>query len=133
MLGIVSTAGQMLMTHSYRFLTPQIANVLGRSIILWAALLDYIFTGRIPGLLEGVGYALAIAGMVLIQAEMSEKVRPEEMNKHVRISADIDQHTVWIKEYFDLGIAGIFLHNVGRNQEEFIKIFGKKVLPQFQQ
>lgn len=70
-LGMVATAGQMLMTHSYRFLTPQIANVLGRSIILWAALLDYIFTGRIPGLLEGIGYTLAIAGMILIQAEMS--------------------------------------------------------------
>lgn len=70
-LGIVSTVGQMLMTHSYRFLIPQIANILGRSIILWAALLDYIFTGRIPGVFEGIGYTLAIAGMILIQAEMS--------------------------------------------------------------
>lgn len=70
-LGIASTAGQMLMTHSYRFLIPQIANILGRSIILWAALLDYIFTGRVPGVFEGVGYALAITGMILIQAEMS--------------------------------------------------------------
>lgn len=75
---IVATAGQMLMTHSYRFLSPQIANVLGRSIILWAALLDYIFTGRIPGVLEGIGYGFAIAGMVLIQAEMSRAQRRME-------------------------------------------------------
>ncbi len=40
-----------------------------------AALLDYIFTGRIPGVLEGVGYALAIAGMILIQAEMTVSQR----------------------------------------------------------
>lgn len=77
-VGIVATVGQMLMTHSYRFLSPQIANVLGRSIILWAALLDYIFTGRIPGALEGVGYSLAIAGMMLIQAEMSRARRRME-------------------------------------------------------
>jgi probable non-F420 flavinoid oxidoreductase len=63
--------------------------------------------------------------------EMSEKVHPEAMYKNVRISADIDQHNSWIKEYFDLGIGGIFLHNVGKNQEQFIKTFGEKVLPEF--
>lgn len=65
--------------------------------------------------------------------EMSEKVCPEEMHKYVRISADIEQHANWIKEYFGLGIRKIFLHNVGRNQEEFIKTFGEKVLSEFQQ
>ncbi|SCY70297.1 probable non-F420 flavinoid oxidoreductase [Nitrosospira sp. Nl5] len=70
---------------------------------------------------------------VKLYDEMSEKVRPEEMHKYVRISADVEQHTNWIKEYLGLGIQGIFLHNVGRNQEEFIKTFGEKVLPEFQQ
>ncbi len=45
------------------------------------------------------------------------------------ISANIQQHIDWLKQYVDLGFEKIILHNVGRNQEEFLNMFGEKVLP----
>ena len=35
-----------------------------------------------------------------------------------------------IQHYVDMGFDEIHVHNVGRNQAEFIAAFGKKVLPQ---
>ena len=58
-------------------------------------------------------------------------VRPEDMDGAVRISADLGQHREWIAQDLELGVQGIFLHNVGRNQEQFIDAFGERVLPTF--
>jgi coenzyme F420-dependent glucose-6-phosphate dehydrogenase len=58
-------------------------------------------------------------------------VRPEDLDSSVRISADVGRHREWIHEDLELGIQGIFLHNVGRNQEQFIDTFGEELLPEF--
>ena len=55
-------------------------------------------------------------------------VRPGEMDKHVRISADPEQHVAWLMEYAELGFEEIYVHNVGRNQLEFIRMYGSRVL-----
>jgi probable non-F420 flavinoid oxidoreductase len=62
--------------------------------------------------------------------EVSRHVRPEEMHDVVRISADPGQHAAWLHEYSELGFDEIFLHHVGQRQEEFLDVFGAKVLPQ---
>ncbi|WP_265798679.1 hypothetical protein [Pedobacter sp. MC2016-05] len=51
------------------------------------------------------------------------------MEKHVRISSSLNQHTKWIEQDLSLGIDRVILHNVNRNQKEFIKDFGVEVLP----
>lgn len=56
-------------------------------------------------------------------------IKPEDLRKMVHISADPIQHVNWIKDYLALGFDKIFLHNVNREQEFFIKEFGEKVLP----
>lgn len=56
-------------------------------------------------------------------------VRPEDMDGPVRISSDIERHLEWIHEDLDLGFERLYLHNVGRNQQEFIEVFGERVLP----
>lgn len=58
-------------------------------------------------------------------------VRPDDLAEHMRISADVNQHAVWIAEDLELGFSHLYLHNVGRNQSEFIAAFGELVLPQF--
>jgi coenzyme F420-dependent glucose-6-phosphate dehydrogenase len=58
-------------------------------------------------------------------------VRPEDMDASVRISSDLGRHREWIHEDLELGVQGIFLHNVGHNQDQFIEAFGKDVLPEF--
>jgi alkanesulfonate monooxygenase SsuD/methylene tetrahydromethanopterin reductase-like flavin-dependent oxidoreductase (luciferase family) len=57
------------------------------------------------------------------------EVRPEDMDGHVRVSADPGRHVAWLKEDLASGFDEIYLHNVGRNQSDFIRTFGARVLP----
>jgi hypothetical protein len=45
------------------------------------------------------------------------------------MSADPEIHRREIQKYLDLGFDQIYLHNVGRNQAEWIDVFGREVLP----
>ncbi|MEG4855527.1 TIGR03885 family FMN-dependent LLM class oxidoreductase [Microcoleus sp. B5-D4] len=58
-----------------------------------------------------------------------EFVQPEELYQHVRISADQDQHIEWLQKDIELGFDQLILHNVNREQEQFIEAFGEKVVP----
>ncbi|MBA3338616.1 MAG: LLM class F420-dependent oxidoreductase, partial [Geodermatophilaceae bacterium] len=42
---------------------------------------------------------------------------------------DPDVHRAYIQRFVDLGFDRIYLHNVGRNQKEWIETFGRDVLP----
>lgn len=63
--------------------------------------------------------------------KVAEFVQPEEVRDMVRVSADVNQHIAWIEEDMKLGFERIILHNVNREQERFIEVFGEKVLPHF--
>ncbi len=60
----------------------------------------------------------------------AEFITPEQMQGPVQCSSNLQQHRKWIGDYVDLGFDAIFLHNVGRNQREFISAFGEAVLPE---
>jgi coenzyme F420-dependent glucose-6-phosphate dehydrogenase len=62
-------------------------------------------------------------------AAMAKLVRPADFKNRVLISSDLGQHTAHIQHYVDMGFDEVHLHNVGRNQKEFIEAFGKEVLP----
>jgi alkanesulfonate monooxygenase SsuD/methylene tetrahydromethanopterin reductase-like flavin-dependent oxidoreductase (luciferase family) len=47
----------------------------------------------------------------------------------VRISADPEQHIEWLQKDVELGFSEIILHNVNRQQQGFIEVFGERVLP----
>jgi coenzyme F420-dependent glucose-6-phosphate dehydrogenase len=57
-------------------------------------------------------------------------VRPEDMTKGARVSADIDDHMGWLKEDIELGFDSIFVHNAAAEQADFIRVFAEKVLPE---
>jgi len=61
--------------------------------------------------------------------QMARLVRPEDFDGRMVISADPDVHRAEIQKYVDLGFDRIYLHNVGRNQREWIETFGAQVLP----
>jgi len=63
-------------------------------------------------------------------ANMAKLIRPEHFTNRVLISPDLDEHAAHIQKFVDMGFDEVHLHNVGRNQAEFIKAFGEKVLPQ---
>lgn len=75
-------------------------------------------------------------GSVLADLRMPEQfdraaefVRPDDLEGHVRISADLGSHAEWLRADMAMGFSEIYLHNVGRDQRRFLEAFGKHVLP----
>jgi coenzyme F420-dependent glucose-6-phosphate dehydrogenase len=61
--------------------------------------------------------------------QMAKLVRPEDFEGRLVISSDPDVHRAYIQSFIDLGFDRVYLHNVGRNQREWIEVFGRDVLP----
>lgn len=61
--------------------------------------------------------------------QIARLVTPADFEGRMPISADPDVHRAQIQAYADLGFDRIYLHNVGRNQREFLEVFGRDVLP----
>ena len=62
-------------------------------------------------------------------AGIAKLVRPEDFKNRVLISDDLEVHTKHIQRYVDMGYDEVHVHNVGRNQAEFIEVFGREVIP----
>ncbi|MFL5755832.1 MAG: TIGR03557 family F420-dependent LLM class oxidoreductase [Chloroflexota bacterium] len=62
-------------------------------------------------------------------AAMAKLVRPEHFTNRCEVASDLASQTENIQHYIDMGFDEIYLHNVGRNQTEFIEVFGREVLP----
>ncbi len=61
--------------------------------------------------------------------EASRFVREEDMRDAVLISSDPARFVDWLSEFAALGFDGLYLHHVGREQQEFVETFGERVLP----
>jgi G6PDH family F420-dependent oxidoreductase len=61
--------------------------------------------------------------------QIAKLVRPEDFEGRMVISADPDKHRAEIQKFLDAGIDRVYVHNVGRNQAEWIEVFGRDVLP----
>jgi coenzyme F420-dependent glucose-6-phosphate dehydrogenase len=61
--------------------------------------------------------------------QMAKLVRTEDFEGRMVISSDPDEHRAYIQRFVDLGFDRVYLHNVGRNQAEWIEVFGREVLP----
>ena len=60
---------------------------------------------------------------------MAKNVEAKHFKNRVLMSADIDEHVAAIQHYIDLGFKEIYIHNVGRNQEVFLNVYGQEVVP----
>ena len=61
--------------------------------------------------------------------QLARTVRPADFEGSMVVSADPDRHRAEIQRHLDLGFDRVYLHNVGRNQAEWIDVFGREVLP----
>jgi coenzyme F420-dependent glucose-6-phosphate dehydrogenase len=61
--------------------------------------------------------------------QMARMVTPAHFEGRLLISSDPDEHRTYLQGFLDLGVDRIHLHNVGRNQAEFLEVFGRDVLP----
>jgi G6PDH family F420-dependent oxidoreductase len=60
---------------------------------------------------------------------MSKLVRPENFKNRVLTTSDLDKHVEYLQHWIDLGFQEIHVHNVNRNQAEFIEAYGNHVVP----
>jgi probable non-F420 flavinoid oxidoreductase len=65
-------------------------------------------------------------------AAASRHVKPQDMDAAVRISSDPARHVEWLRRDFERGFEAVYLHEVGTEQERFIEVFGREVLPRLQ-
>jgi coenzyme F420-dependent glucose-6-phosphate dehydrogenase len=56
-------------------------------------------------------------------------VRPADLKGPLNVSADPQQHAAWLSEVLGLGFSVVYVHNVFRDQQWFIRDFGERVLP----
>ncbi len=61
--------------------------------------------------------------------QMAKMVRPDDFEGRMLMTADCEVHRKEIQKFVDMGFDQIYLHNVGRNQREWIEAFGRDVLP----
>ena len=52
------------------------------------------------------------------------------MRESVLVSSDPARHAQELADLVALGFDEVYLHHVGQSQQEFIDVFGDKVLPQ---
>jgi G6PDH family F420-dependent oxidoreductase len=64
---------------------------------------------------------------------IAQLVRPEHFEGRVFMSADLEAHREHIQHFINLGFTEVYVHNVGRNQQEFIEAYGRRVIPNLQQ
>lgn len=64
---------------------------------------------------------------------LGKNTRREDLKKHVIIGSDAETFIRKIKKFENLGFEKIIIHNVNRQQEEFIDFFGKEVIPGLKQ
>ena len=62
-------------------------------------------------------------------AAATRDVTPAQVAEKIRVSADLEAHARWLRDYAELGVAEVYVFNVGANQREFIETFGARVLP----
>ncbi len=60
---------------------------------------------------------------------MAKYVRPEDFKGRVLISPDLQEHRDHIQHFIDLGFTEVYIHNVGRNQTEFLEACGREIAP----
>lgn len=63
--------------------------------------------------------------------DIGEKVRKEDIKKHVIVGNKASVFIDRIKAFQEMGFEKIIIHNVNEQQEEFVEFFGKEVLPEF--
>ena len=61
--------------------------------------------------------------------EAAKFVRPDDVRGPVLVSSDLSWHIDQLNELAGLGVDGLYLHHVGKDQKPFVETFGEHVLP----
>jgi coenzyme F420-dependent glucose-6-phosphate dehydrogenase len=60
---------------------------------------------------------------------LADELSVEQTAKRFIVSTDPDEHVEQIKQYLDLGFTHLVFHAPGPDQEKFLRLYGKEILP----
>jgi coenzyme F420-dependent glucose-6-phosphate dehydrogenase len=60
---------------------------------------------------------------------LADELSVEQTAKRFIVSTDPDEHVDKIKQYLDLGFTHLVFHAPGPDQEKFLRLYGKEILP----
>lgn len=61
--------------------------------------------------------------------QLARSVTADDIRARIPVSSDPDVHRAHLQSILDLGFDAIHVHNVGRNQREWVEIAGREILP----
>lgn len=64
--------------------------------------------------------------------QATQLVTPEQATKHIVCGPDTEKYLEQIKTYADAGFTHVYLHQIGPDQEGFLKFAQRELLPKFQ-
>lgn len=64
--------------------------------------------------------------------QATKLVTPEQATKHIVCGPDTEKYLEQIKAYTDAGFTHVYLHQIGQDQEGFLKFAQRELLPRFQ-
>ena len=62
-------------------------------------------------------------------AQLARSVTEDDIRARIPVSADPDVHRAYLQSFFDLGFDTVNVHNIGRDQSEWIEVAGRDILP----
>lgn len=61
--------------------------------------------------------------------QLARSVTADDIRSRIPVSADPEVHRAYLQSFFDLGFDTVHVHNVGRDQSEWITAFGRDIAP----
>ncbi|TCJ21946.1 TIGR03557 family F420-dependent LLM class oxidoreductase [Microbacterium sp. PI-1] len=61
--------------------------------------------------------------------QLTRSVTADDIRARIPVSADPDVHRAHLQSFLDLGFDAVHVHNVGRNQAEWLELAGRDILP----
>jgi alkanesulfonate monooxygenase SsuD/methylene tetrahydromethanopterin reductase-like flavin-dependent oxidoreductase (luciferase family) len=68
-----------------------------------------------------------------LEQKAKQQVPDQKLKESIEITSSIEDCIKSIEEYFKVGFTKVYIHSTSPNEIEFIREFGKKVLPYFQE
>ena len=68
-----------------------------------------------------------------LEQKAKQQVPDQKLKENIEITTSIEDCIKSIEEYFKVGFTKVYVHSTSPNEVEFIREFGKKVLPYFQE
>jgi coenzyme F420-dependent glucose-6-phosphate dehydrogenase len=68
-----------------------------------------------------------------LEQKAKQEVPDQKIKENIEITTSIEESIKSIEEYFKVGFTKVYVHSTSPNEVEFIREFGKKVLPDFKE